>query len=266
MSDTTKQDSAYNSARPGRPVGSWPMALAVRICVVLLSLLAACAAAAVFLSVADIILQGEWQDVSSTIMIPLQFQMQLLLIVLDLMPAALVVAALSEYFGIRSLWFSAAAGVGISGVYLLWSGRAYAYFDQFPPTREAAIYLSLSAAAGVTAGLAYWWIAGRNAGNWRSVSVVKAAAVLNCTAIVVALTAGIAPNAAGFYRLLRPADTDAAWDSKVGWRLCNDAIAVWPRKAAPACWKLTICDNEGGLSPAERRRLNDMMAEMKCED
>jgi hypothetical protein len=83
---------------------------------------------------------------------------------------------------------------------------------------------------------------------------------------VVVLTAGIAPSAAGFYRLLRPADTDAAWDSKVGWRLCNDAIAVWPRKAAPACWKLTICDNEGGLSPAERRRLKDMMAEMKCED
>ena len=124
----------------------------------------------------------------------------------------------------------------------------------------------MSAAAGVTAGLAYWWIAGRNAGNWRSVSAAKAAAVLSCTAIVVVLTAGIAPSAAGFYRLLRPADTDAAWHSKVGWRLCNDAIAVWPRKAAPACWKLTICDNEGGLSPAERQRLKDMMAEMKCED
>jgi hypothetical protein len=48
--------------------------------------------------------------------------------------------------------------------------------------------------------------------------------------------------------------------------LCNDAIAAWPRKAAPACWKLTLCDNEGGLSAAERRRLRLMMAQTKCED
>jgi hypothetical protein len=266
MSHTTKQDSTDVSARPARPIGGWPTALAVRICVVMLALLAACAAAAAFLSVAAIVLlQGEEQDLPLAIMIPLQFQMRLLLFGVDLMPAAVVVAALSEYFGIRSLWFSTVAGVAVSAGYLLWSGRDYAYFDQFPSIQEAAFYLSLSIAAGATAGLAYWWIAGRNAGNWRGVSTARAAAVLSGTAIVAVLAVAIAPSAAGFYRLLRPVDTDAAWESKVGWRLCNDAIAAWPRKAAPACWKLTICDNEGGLSPAERRHLKDMMAEMKCD-
>ena len=177
-----------------------------------------------------------------------------------------VAAVLSECFGIRSLWFSAVAGVGVSVGYLLWSARAHVYFDQLPPTQEAAFYLSLSIAAGATAGLAYWGIAGRNAGYRRDVSTARAAVVLSSSAIVVVLAVAIAPSAAGFYRLLRPVDTDAAWESKVGWRLCNDAIAAWPRKAAPACWKLTICHNEGGLSPAERRRLKDMMAEMKCEN
>jgi len=266
MSDATEHDGTDNSARLGRPIGGWPTALVVRICVVMLALLAACAAAAAFLSAAAIVLEGEDQYVPLAIMIPLQFQMRLLLIGVDLMPAAVVVGALSEYFAIRSLWFSTVAGVGISAGYLLWSGRAYAYFDQFPSTQEAAFYLSLSVAAGATAGLAYWWIAGRNAGDWRGVSAARAAVVLSSTAIVVALAAALAPSAAGFYRLLRPVDTDAAWESKVGWRLCNDAIAAWPRKAAPACWKLAICDNEGGLSEAERRRLKDMMAEMKCEN
>jgi hypothetical protein len=139
MSDTPKQDSPDHSAPPGRPIGGWPTALVARICVVLLSLLAACAAAAALLSVADIFLQGERQDVSLATVLPLQFQMRLLLLAVDLMPAALVVAALSECFSIRSLWVFAIAGVGISGAYMLWSGRAYAYFDQIPPTREAAI-------------------------------------------------------------------------------------------------------------------------------
>jgi hypothetical protein len=267
MSHASKPDGTSNSDRPGHPIRGWPAAHLVRLCVVMLALLAACAAAAAFLSAAAIVLlQGEEQYVPLAIMIPLQFQMRLLLIGVDLMPAAVVVAALSEYFGVRSLWFFAVAGVGISAGYLLWSGRDYAYFAQFPSTQEAAFYLSLSIAAGATAGLAYWGIAGRNAGYRRDVSTARAAVVLSSSAIVVVLAVAIAPSAAGFYRLLRPVDTDAAWESKVGWRLCNDAIAAWPRKTAPACWKLTICHNEGGLSPAERRRLNDMMAEMKCEN
>jgi hypothetical protein len=124
----------------------------------------------------------------------------------------------------------------------------------------------LSAAAGATAGLVYWCIAGRRADAWRSATVGRSAVVLGCTAMVAVLAVLIAPNASGLHGLLFPADTDAAWGSKVGWRLCNDAIAAWPRKTAPACWKLQLCDNEGGLSVAERQRLQQMMAETKCED
>ena len=108
-------------------------------------------------------------------------------------------------------------------------------------------------------------MAGDRAGILRGVTTGRSAAVLAFTAIVM-LAIVMALGAGGFYRLLFPADTDAGWDSKVGWRLCNDAIAAWPRKAAPACWKLTLCDNEGGLSPAERQRLKEMMEETKCED
>jgi hypothetical protein len=65
--------------------------------------------------------------------------------------------------------------------------------------------------------------------------------------------------------LFFPPDTDAAWASKVGWRLCNGAIAVWPGTAAPACWKLAICDNEGALTTTERARLDQMLGQAHCD-
>jgi hypothetical protein len=80
------------------------------------------------------------------------------------------------------------------------------------------------------------------------------------------LAGALWPDAFARYRLFFPLDTDAAWDSKVGWRLCNGAIADWPDKPAPSCARLTMCDNEGGLSAAERTRLGRMMAEAKCDD
>jgi hypothetical protein len=63
-----------------------------------------------------------------------------------------------------------------------------------------------------------------------------------------------------------PSDDDAGWASKLGWRLCNSAIGAWPRKPAPACWKLAICDNEGSLSANERKRLDQMLAKANCDD
>ncbi len=36
----------------------------------------------------------------------------------------------------------------------------------------------------------------------------------------------LGPDAIGLYRLAFPGDNDAAWESKVGWRLCNGAIAA----------------------------------------
>jgi hypothetical protein len=76
----------------------------------------------------------------------------------------------------------------------------------------------------------------------------------------------LGPWAIGLYRLAFPPDTEAAWDSKVGWRLCNGAIADWPAKPAPACWKLAMCDNEGGLTDKERMRLKQMIAQSNCAD
>jgi len=77
----------------------------------------------------------------------------------------------------------------------------------------------------------------------------------------------IGPSVYSYFRLAAemPDDDDAGWAGKVGWRLCNGAIASWPGKPPPACWKLAICDNEGGLSAAERKRLDGMLAEAKCD-
>jgi len=50
--------------------------------------------------------------------------------------------------------------------------------------------------------------------------------VLAGVSVLVVLAVLSAPGSAFNYELLFPADTDAAWDSKVGWRLCNDAIAA----------------------------------------
>jgi hypothetical protein len=83
---------------------------------------------------------------------------------------------------------------------------------------------------------------------------------------LVGLAAVFAPTALGLHRLAFPPDTDAAWDSKIGWRLCNGAIAGWPATPAPNCDRLRMCDNEGGLSETEHSRLKQMMAATHCED
>jgi hypothetical protein len=266
MSDTHLPRQSDLAMLLRRPIGAWPAALVLRICLILLALVATCAAAAFFLTAVDAILEPEWRDVPLAMVVPADFTMHLVLITTCLLPPALVVAALCEYFGLRSAWLCVAAGVGIPAGYLAWSGRAYAYFDGFLPTADAVIFFPACAAAGVISGLAYWWIAARKSQAWCNVTIGRGAMILGSTAIVVGLAVLIAPSAAGFHGLLFPADTDAAWESKVGWRLCNDAIAAWPKKAALACWKLQLCDDEGGLSEAERRRLQQMMAETKCEN
>jgi hypothetical protein len=77
----------------------------------------------------------------------------------------------------------------------------------------------------------------------------------------------IGPPLYAFIRLAleMPTDSDNGWASKLGWRLCNGAVAAWPDKPAPACWKLAICDNEGALSAAERKRLDQMLEQAKCD-
>jgi hypothetical protein len=102
--------------------------------------------------------------------------------------------------------------------------------------------------------------------RWLPGGKARLAAFIAGLALALWLGLAIGPSAVGLYGLVFPADSNTAWDSKVGWRLCNRAIADWPGKPAAECWKLALCDNEGGLSDAERLRLKQMIAAARCED
>jgi hypothetical protein len=252
--------------RLDHPAVALPAAVAPRLGVVLLALVAAWTAAAGFLTAADIVLNGQARDLPLAELIPSDFAFVSGLMAMCLLAPALALIALSEFFGLRSAWYCAAGGVCAPAAYLLGSGHAYPYLGHLLPTAEGALYLAQSAAAGISAGLVYWRIAGRNARGWRSATGKRDVVVVLGVCVLVVLAVLTAPGVAGTYAMLFPPDTDAAWGSKVGWRLCNDAIAAWPKKPAPACWKLTLCDNEGGLAAPERQRLQQMLAETKCED
>jgi len=83
--------------------------------------------------------------------------------------------------------------------------------------------------------------------------------ILGCAIVLIGLGAIAAgPTAVGLYRIWFP--NDQQWDGKVGWRLCNGAIAAWPGKAAPRCEHLHMCANEGALTQAESTKLRAMVA------
>jgi hypothetical protein len=69
----------------------------------------------------------------------------------------LVLAIISEFFGLRSLWFHTVAGLVLGGgASLLWMGGIESgEWDR----------LAASAASGIIGALVYWLIAGRNAGR-----------------------------------------------------------------------------------------------------
>jgi hypothetical protein len=86
---------------------------------------------------------------------------------IGLLPLAILIA-FAEAFKIRSLLVYAAAGAAMLALGYYGSALPYRYeesIDRPPPpmTHEGEIV----AAAGVVFGLAYWLIAGRNAGRWR---------------------------------------------------------------------------------------------------
>jgi hypothetical protein len=87
----------------------------------------------------------------------------------------------------------------------------------------------------------------------RTKFALAAAAAAGIIAIIV-----FAPAVAALYQLWFPSEEN--WDSKVGWRLCNGAIAAWPGKPAPGCEHLHMCANEGALSKSERKTLGDMVS------
>lgn len=78
---------------------------------------------------------------------------------------ALVMALVTEAFGIRSILFYAIGGALFGlGVYLA--------FTQFDPAAMTFVgverrELEIMTGAGIVAGIVYWLLAGRSAGRWR---------------------------------------------------------------------------------------------------
>jgi hypothetical protein len=85
-----------------------------------------------------------------------------------LLPAVIVIA-LAEAFKLRSLLAHLVAGAALMLLGYYASGLAPTSYEESidhppPPISRAA---ELAAASGAVFGLAYWLIAGRNAGRWR---------------------------------------------------------------------------------------------------
>ena len=87
---------------------------------------------------------------------------------LALLPAAILIA-LAEAFKIRSLLVHLAAGAAMLALVYVSSGLAPASYEESidRPPPPVSHETELAAAAGAVFGLAYWLLAGRNAGRWR---------------------------------------------------------------------------------------------------
>ena len=81
------------------------------------------------------------------------------------MPAVLLVVV-AEVMRLRSLLYYAAAGavVGLTSYY---GSNVELRLENTTDVAPAFHPLQLAAAAGIVGGLAYWLLAGRNAGRWR---------------------------------------------------------------------------------------------------
>jgi hypothetical protein len=82
---------------------------------------------------------------------------------------ALVLIAIAEGFGIRSVLFYACAGLAIALLLYVGIGFGTGIGERAQPTEGFFVReLEIMAAAGIAAGLVYWLIAGRRAGAWRA--------------------------------------------------------------------------------------------------
>jgi hypothetical protein len=85
------------------------------------------------------------------------------------MGPALVLIAIAEGFGIRSVLFYACAGAAIALFLYFGIGFGAGIGEHAQPTEGFFVReLEIMAAAGIAAGLVYWLIAGRRAGAWRA--------------------------------------------------------------------------------------------------
>ena len=88
------------------------------------------------------------------------------------MGPALVLIAIAEGFGIRSVLFYACAGAAIALFIYYGVGFGTGIGERAQPSEGFfAREPEIMAAAGIAAGLVYWLIAGRRAGAWRSSEV-----------------------------------------------------------------------------------------------
>jgi hypothetical protein len=132
-----------------------------RILVIVLAFLVASLAAALVLAVGMV--AGDWADLLAiaadtfglTIVVGFATAS---ISALALLPM-LIVVAIAESLALRSVLIYTLVGLAIGAFY------GFSLLDQVTPSglRE----FEVTAAAGITGGLVYWALAGRNAGRWR---------------------------------------------------------------------------------------------------
>jgi len=139
------------------------MALLGRMFVVMFAFLMACLVAAIVLQIC--ILMPFWgtraqPDVGSGVFQLLVGFSFFFISLLALLPAIAVIAV-AEAFRLRSVVFYAAAG----GLLAFALGHGLGFISM-PPDLATGPWVEAFAASGIVAGLAYWLIAGRDAGRW----------------------------------------------------------------------------------------------------
>jgi len=142
------------------------MAIIVRVMVVILAYVMACAAASIILTIGT--LTPEWDDLTS---LGLQsaavwsiVAVSTVFVAAIAMVPALLVIALAEGFAWRSSVVYAALG-GVLALALSYGLDFARYIGE--PGSDLAREREVLAASGIAGGFVYWLFAGRKAGSWK---------------------------------------------------------------------------------------------------
>jgi hypothetical protein len=144
------------------------MSLFGRIIVIIFGLLVAIIVAGITLAIGIVLPELAAMDsdpIERVIFFFAAFFATALVVIFAFLPAALVVA-ISEVLRMRSFIYYGVGGalVALASYYGSDISVQLENTTDVPPVANA---LQLAAAAGILGGLAYWLIAGRNAGRWR---------------------------------------------------------------------------------------------------